>query len=94
MKTGLPYQDLGSDYFDRLHPEKTARRLVQRLERLGLSVQITTTPETHFGDIAPVQGIPGRCREAVLFQLHLERVHRNQRIAPDDIAAGELQTIL
>jgi transposase len=41
LKTGTPYQDLGSDYFDRLHPERTTRRLVQRLERLGLSVTIS-----------------------------------------------------
>ncbi|HTX34073.1 MAG TPA: hypothetical protein VME43_03595 [Bryobacteraceae bacterium] len=25
LKTGLPYQDLGSDYFDKLHPERTTR---------------------------------------------------------------------
>jgi transposase len=38
LKTGMPYQDLGSDYFDKLHPERTTHRLVQRLERLGHSV--------------------------------------------------------
>lgn len=41
LKTGTPYQDLGDDYFDRLHPERTAKRLVHRLERLGLTVSIT-----------------------------------------------------
>jgi transposase len=41
LKTGAPYQDLGSDYFDRLHPERTAKRLLQRLERLGLNVVVT-----------------------------------------------------
>jgi transposase len=41
LKTGLPYQELGSDYFDRFHPERTAKRLVQRLERLGLNVVLT-----------------------------------------------------
>jgi transposase len=35
LKTGIPYQELGGDYFDRLHPERTVRRLVHRLERLG-----------------------------------------------------------
>jgi hypothetical protein len=30
-----PYEDLGSDYFDRLKPEATAKRLLRRLERLG-----------------------------------------------------------
>jgi transposase len=41
LKTGLPYQDLGGDYFDRLHPERTTKRLVRRLERLGLNVVLT-----------------------------------------------------
>lgn len=41
LKSGLPYQELGSDYFDRLHPERTTKRLVQRLERLGLHVVVT-----------------------------------------------------
>lgn len=44
LKTGFPYQDLGSDYFDKLHPERTTRRLVERLERLGHSVILETSP--------------------------------------------------
>jgi transposase len=40
LKTGTPYQELGGDYFDKLHPERTARCLVQRLERLGLTVTL------------------------------------------------------
>ena len=30
-----PYRDAGADFFDRLQPEDTARRLVKRLEQLG-----------------------------------------------------------
>jgi hypothetical protein len=45
LKTGTPYQDLGSDYFDRLHPERTTRRLVERLERLGLMVLLAPAPD-------------------------------------------------
>ena len=41
LKTGTPYQELGSDYFDKLHPERAARRLVQRLQQLGLNVVVT-----------------------------------------------------
>jgi transposase len=41
LKTGTPYQDLGGDYFDKLHPERTAKRLVQRLQQLGLNVVVT-----------------------------------------------------
>ena len=40
LKTGIPYQELGGDYFDKLHPDRTTRRLVQRLERLGLTVTL------------------------------------------------------
>ena len=38
LKTGTPYQDLGGDYFDKLHPERVAQRLVQRLQKLGMDV--------------------------------------------------------
>jgi transposase len=44
LQTGTPYQELGSDYFDKLHPERTARRLVERLQRLGLTVTLTPSP--------------------------------------------------
>ena len=40
LKTGTPYQDLGSNYFDRLHPERAAKRLVARLQQLGLDVTV------------------------------------------------------
>jgi transposase len=35
-----PYRELGADYFDRRSPEKTAHRLVRRLERLGYQVAL------------------------------------------------------
>jgi len=34
------YQDLGPDYFDRLHPQHRERRLVRCLERLGFKVTL------------------------------------------------------
>lgn len=34
------YRDLGADYLDRLHPERTTRHLVKRLERLGFKVTL------------------------------------------------------
>jgi transposase len=40
LKTGTAYRELGGDYFDRLNPGRTAQRLVQRLERLGLKVTL------------------------------------------------------
>ena len=44
LKTGTVYQELGGDYFDKLHPDRTARRLVRRLERLGLQVTVAPSP--------------------------------------------------
>jgi len=46
LKTNLPYQELGSDYFDRIHPERIAKKLIQRLESLGLQVQVSPRQET------------------------------------------------
>lgn len=41
LTTKQPYVELGGDYFDRLNPARTARKLVQRLEALGLQVQLS-----------------------------------------------------
>jgi transposase len=35
-----PYRDAGADFFDRLQPKDTARRLVKRLESLGYHVTL------------------------------------------------------
>jgi transposase len=35
-----PYRDAGAEFFDRLQPEDTARRLVKRLESLGYQVTL------------------------------------------------------
>jgi transposase len=35
---GKTYQEIGGDYYDRLHPERSARRLIRRLEQLGFEV--------------------------------------------------------
>ena len=45
LKTGQEYRELGGDYFDKLNPGKTARRLTARLQRLGFSVALTRTPQ-------------------------------------------------
>ena len=41
LKTNTPYQELGDDYFDQLHPARATRKLVQRLEALGHQVQLS-----------------------------------------------------
>ena len=47
------YRELGGDYFDTLHPERTQKRLVARLERLGLDVSVVPRP----ANTNPAQGI-------------------------------------
>jgi transposase len=39
-----PYREAGADFFDRLQPEDTARRLVKRLEHLGYHVTLKSPP--------------------------------------------------
>jgi transposase len=40
LKTGMPYQELGPDYFDRLDPKRLTRYHVKRLEALGYQVTL------------------------------------------------------
>jgi len=44
IKRQESYRELGGDYFDRQHPETTAKRLVKRLETLGYTVSIQQPP--------------------------------------------------
>jgi transposase len=41
-----PYHDAGADFFDRLQPEDTARRLVKRPETLGYLVTLQSAQQT------------------------------------------------
>jgi transposase len=41
LREGKCYRELGADYFDSLHPNRTKRYLVKRLERLGFQVSLT-----------------------------------------------------
>lgn len=40
LRDGTPYQDLGAGHFDRLDPQRQARALQRRLERLGYQVHL------------------------------------------------------
>ena len=53
LRDGTVYRELGGDYFDTLHPERTQKRLVARLERLGLDVSVVPRP----ANTNPAQGI-------------------------------------
>lgn len=46
LRDGTDYRELGGDYFDRLQPERTAQRLLRRLDRLGFDIVVTPRPAT------------------------------------------------
>jgi transposase len=58
------YREWGGDFFDRLHPERTQRRLTERLERLGFEVvlkpraSLSTEPS-----LTRRRGRPCKCAE-------------------------------
>jgi len=47
IRDGSVYHELGGDHYDRRNPERTAKRLTQRLERIGYQVTLTVrAPES------------------------------------------------
>jgi transposase len=40
LRDGVPYQELGADYFDRRDRSRVAKRLVRRLEKLGYHIEL------------------------------------------------------
>jgi transposase len=42
LRNGTEYQERGGDHFDRLHPERTAKKLTRRLEKIGFTVALAT----------------------------------------------------
>lgn len=71
IRNGTEYQERGGDHFDRLRPEKTARKLVSRLERIGLLVTVTRPLEKQQAP-KPKRGPvpPGHCRRCWDWGLH------------------------
>jgi hypothetical protein len=45
IKSLLPYNELGDDYFNRMDEEKFTNSMVNRLEKLGYKVQLTKKEE-------------------------------------------------
>ncbi len=57
MRRKETYRELGADYFDQLDRERTTKRLVRRLERLGYSVKLSAGQEGPMPESrAPSQG--------------------------------------
>jgi transposase len=44
IRDSTPYRELGADYFERLHPDRTRNALLTRLENLGFQVHLTPRP--------------------------------------------------
>ena len=40
LSRGVEYEEFGADYFDRRDKAKAARRLIRRLEELGMQVEV------------------------------------------------------
>jgi transposase len=71
LRDGTTYQEKGGDHYDRLNPERTKRRLTQRLERLGWQVVLKLQGEPVEGS-APgkKRGRPCKCAERGLPCIH------------------------
>jgi transposase len=41
IRDGTVYEELGGNHYDRLHPDRSARRLIKRLEQIGFQVTVT-----------------------------------------------------
>jgi len=37
IQDGTAYEELGGNHYDRLHPDRSARQLIKRLEQIGFS---------------------------------------------------------
>jgi transposase len=46
IRDGTVYREPGGDYFDRIHPERTATRMIKRLERIGFEAILKRKPLT------------------------------------------------
>jgi transposase len=46
IREGKTYQEIGANHHDRQHPERSARRLIRRLEQLGFDVDAKLKPAT------------------------------------------------
>jgi transposase len=53
---GKAYEEIGANYYDRQHPERSARRLIRRLQQLGFDVEATPKAERSLKPAATAAG--------------------------------------
>jgi transposase len=70
LRDGGVYRELGGEFFDRLNPERTRKRLTQRLERLGYEVVLKPTTVDASAAAVRERGRPCKCSERGLICHH------------------------
>ena len=64
LRDGTVYRELGGNFYDSLHPQRTQNRLVRRLERLGLEVIVRPQPPLTEPPLAKrSRGRPCKCSQ-------------------------------
>lgn len=87
IRDGGEYREYGGDYFDRKNPERTARKLAERLQRIGYDVVLTPRAEPHSPvSSAPTQtkrrGRPCKCAERGIECVHSMRPSSSPQTKP------------
>ncbi len=62
IRDGGVYQELGGSHYDRLHPDRSARRLIRRLQQIGFDVTVQPIPATDHVAVASAPCAPTRSR--------------------------------
>ncbi|MGA2725562.1 MAG: hypothetical protein ABSG79_24520 [Bryobacteraceae bacterium] len=78
IRDGSAYQEAGGDIYDRRNPERTAKRLARRLERIGFEVHYKARASVPPKPAPPVGQSCSRCS----IYLHLSRRHPEKTISP------------
>ncbi len=81
LRDGGVYRELGGEFFDQLNPERTRKRLTQRLERLGYEVVVKPSTTEPAPPAVRPRGRPCKCSER-----GLECHHKSKKIASVDTA--------
>ena len=71
LREQATYRELGGDFFDQQHPQRTRNRLIRRLERLGLQV-VVVPPQPAPDPTEPLRprGRPCKCLERAIACIH------------------------